>query len=142
MTASKLHTWLNAAGAGLTVGAALAALPGCGQGGPGPGPPADPSRAVPATQSTRSGEEAEIEKARAALSPEDRRLVDAQDFCPVMEHNRLGVMGPPVKVTVKDRPVFLCCKGCRRKALADPDKTLAKVEELKARVKERKTTIP
>jgi hypothetical protein len=36
---------------------------------------------------------------------------------------------------VKDQPVFLCCKGCRRKALADPDKTLAKVAELKAKVK-------
>ncbi|MCL6507397.1 MAG: hypothetical protein K6T59_10240 [Bryobacteraceae bacterium] len=80
-------------------------------------------------------EEAEIKAARAELSPEDQRLVEAQEFCPVMPDNRLGVMGPPLKVMVKDQPVFLCCKGCRRKALADPDRTLAKVEELKAKVK-------
>ena len=44
-------------------------------------------------------------------------------------------MGPPLKVTVKDQPVFLCCKGCQKKALADPDKTLAAVAELKAKAK-------
>ena len=80
-------------------------------------------------------DEADIKEARAGLSPEDRRLVEAQDFCVVMPDKRLGVMGTPIKVMVKDQPVFLCCKGCRRKALADPDKTLAKVEELKAKVK-------
>ena len=80
-------------------------------------------------------EEAEIKAARAELSREDQRLVAAQEFCPVMPDKRLGVMGPPLKVIVKDQPVFLCCKGCRRKALADPDKTLAKVEQLKAKVK-------
>ena len=82
-----------------------------------------------------SEEEADIKAARAELSPEDQRLVKAQDFCPVMPDKRLGVMGTPIKVMVKDQPVFLCCKGCRRKALADPDKTLAKVEDLKAKVK-------
>lgn len=78
-------------------------------------------------------EATEIRAARAELSAEDRQLVDAQDFCPVMPDKRLGVMGAPIKVLVKDQPVFLCCKGCRRKALADPDKTLAKVAEFKAK---------
>ena len=41
-------------------------------------------------------------------------------------------MGTPVKVTVKGQPVFLCCDGCKKKALGDPDKTLAAVEKLKA----------
>jgi hypothetical protein len=44
-------------------------------------------------------------------------------------------MGPPVKLVIKGQPVFLCCGGCEKKALANPDKTLAKVEELKAQVK-------
>jgi hypothetical protein len=39
---------------------------------------------------------------------------------------------------VKDQPVFLCCKGCQKKALADPDKTLAKVKELRDKVKAEK----
>jgi hypothetical protein len=42
-------------------------------------------------------------------------------------------MDVPVKITVKDQPVFLCCDHCKAAALADPDKTLAKVKELKAR---------
>ena len=79
--------------------------------------------------------EKEIKEARAMLSPEDRKLVDAQEWCPVMTDNRLGEMGVPYKLMVKDQPVFLCCKGCQRKALADPDKTLAKVEEFKKKVK-------
>jgi hypothetical protein len=44
-------------------------------------------------------------------------------------------MGVPVKVMVKGQPVFLCCKTCRKQALADPDKTLARVDELKAKAK-------
>ncbi len=82
-------------------------------------------------------EEAEIRAARAKLSPEERRLVEAQEFCPVMKDSRLGSMGVPFKVMVNDQPVYLCCKGCRTRALADPAKTLAKVEELKAKSKER-----
>ncbi|HMP02472.1 MAG TPA: hypothetical protein PKC45_08245 [Gemmatales bacterium] len=78
--------------------------------------------------------EKQIEAALAQLSQEDRTLALAQRYCAVTE-GRLGEMGPPLKLTVKDQPVFLCCKGCKKKAEADPDKTLAKVEELKAKAK-------
>lgn len=77
---------------------------------------------------------AKIQANLAKLSREDRQLVEAQQFCPIMTKNRLGIMGAPVKVMVKDQPVFLCCNGCRAKALANPDKTLASVEALKAKV--------
>lgn len=77
----------------------------------------------------------EVKAARAKLGPEDQRLAEAQDYCPIMEDHRLGSMGKPFKVVIKDQPVFLCCKSCQRKALADPDKTLAKIEELKAKNK-------
>lgn len=77
--------------------------------------------------------DAEIQDNLALLSPEDRKVAEAQRFCAVEEENRLGSMGKPFKVMVKEQPVFLCCKGCQRKALADPEKTLAKVRELKAR---------
>jgi hypothetical protein len=40
-------------------------------------------------------------------------------------------MGKPVKLLVAAQPVFLCCPGCKGKALADPDKTLRVVEQLK-----------
>jgi len=79
--------------------------------------------------------EDDIKAARAKLSKEDFALVEAQDYCPIMVDNRLGEMGVPFKVMIQEQPVFLCCKGCRTKALANPEKTLAKVEELKAKVK-------
>jgi len=82
----------------------------------------------------------DIKAARAQLSKEDFALVEAQDYCPIMADNRLGVMGMPFKVMIKDQPVFLCCKGCRTKALANPEKTLAKVEELKAKNDEHRDT--
>jgi hypothetical protein len=66
----------------------------------------------------------------AKLDPADRKLAEAQKYCAVDNENRLGSMGTPVKVMVKDQPVFLCCKSCQKSALADPEKTLAKVEEL------------
>jgi hypothetical protein len=42
-------------------------------------------------------------------------------------------MGPPVKVSVKGKDVYLCCGGCRAAALKDPDKTLTTVEQNKDR---------
>jgi len=85
--------------------------------------------------SKASAIEHEIREARAMLNPEDRKLVDAQEWCVVMTDNRLGEMGVPFKFMVKDQPVFVCCKGCQRKSLADPDKTLAKLEEFKKKTK-------
>jgi Cu/Ag efflux protein CusF len=86
------------------------------------------------TAAKESKEEAEIKANLAKLAVEDRQVAEAQKLCPITEE-RLGdpSMGTPFKVTVKDRTVFLCCKSCEKKALADPDKTLAKVNELKAK---------
>jgi hypothetical protein len=75
--------------------------------------------------------EAKIRQALDKLSPEDRKLAEAQKYCVVEEENRLGSMKTPVKVMVKDQPVFLCCEGCKKEALKDPDKTLARVKELR-----------
>jgi hypothetical protein len=78
-------------------------------------------------------DEAEIKANLAQLSPEDRKLAEAQKFCAVENENRLGSMGMPFKVLVQDQPVFLCCKGCAKTAQKNPDQTLAKVKELKAK---------
>ena len=78
--------------------------------------------------------QAEIDASLSKLGPEDRKLAEAQGYCPIMTDNRLGVMGPPIKVMIGNQPVFLCCKGCRTRASADPNRTLATVDKLKARV--------
>ncbi len=70
----------------------------------------------------------------AKLGAEDRPLAEAQGYCAVTSEP-LGSMGPPLKLLVNEQPVFVCCKSCEKKARANPDKTLAKVEELKAKVK-------
>ncbi len=72
---------------------------------------------------------------RAKLSPADRALVEAQEWCVISTDGRLGSMGPPIKLDIKGRPVFVCCKGCKKEAEADPDKTLATVAELTAKAK-------
>lgn len=79
--------------------------------------------------------ETRIQAGLARLSKEDHALADAQKFCPIQPDIRLGEMGPPVKITLKGEPVFLCCEEVQAKAEADPDKTLAKVKELKAKNK-------
>ena len=75
---------------------------------------------------------------RARLDPADRALVEAQEWCVVSTDERLGSMGPPIKLDIKGQAVFICCKGCKRKAEADPDQTLAKVAELKGKAKAEK----
>jgi Cu(I)/Ag(I) efflux system membrane fusion protein len=77
--------------------------------------------------------ETRVKASLAQLSAEDRRLAEAQGFCPIQQRVRLGKMGVPVAVTIKGRKVFLCCEGCRDEALENPDQTLAQVEKLKAK---------
>jgi uncharacterized ParB-like nuclease family protein len=81
--------------------------------------------------STPEDPQAKIKASLAKLSEEDRSLVEAQKFCPILTSNQLGSMGPPVKVMVDGQPVFLCCSGCKQKAMDNPKDTLAKVAELK-----------
>jgi hypothetical protein len=69
------------------------------------------------------------------LLPEDRLLAEAQGWCPILEANPLGLIGPPVKITVKGQPVFLCCKDCATDAKKDSNQTLVKVDSLKALLK-------
>ena len=76
------------------------------------------------------GEDAKIKVNLDKLSPEDRALADAQKTCPVTGEP-LGSMGVPIKVMVKDQPVFVGCSSCAKEATKDPDKTLQKVAELK-----------
>jgi Cu(I)/Ag(I) efflux system membrane fusion protein len=87
-----------------------------------PPPPADADAAEAAT----------IENALAQLSPEDRKLAETQRFCAVLDGNRLGAMGPPIKVLIEGQPVLLCCESCRDKALANPQATLERAKHLAA----------
>jgi membrane fusion protein, copper/silver efflux system len=96
------------------------------------GPHAEHRPAATARPSTPKDEGAEGWANLAKLSPEDRRVAEAQRFCAVHNENRLGAMGVPAKLLVKGQPVFLCCEGCEDAARKDAEKTLAKVKQLKA----------
>jgi len=61
-------------------------------------------------------------------------IAEAQGYCVVETEGRLGSMGVPIKLMINDQPVFICCEGCKEGALADPEATLARVAELKAKV--------
>ncbi|MCE9544808.1 MAG: efflux RND transporter periplasmic adaptor subunit [Planctomycetia bacterium] len=80
--------------------------------------------------STPTDADAKVQQALDKLAPEDRALVRAQQTCPVLDGSRLGAMGTPIKVILAGQPVFLCCPGCKDKALADPQKTLAAAKKL------------
>ena len=79
--------------------------------------------------------EADMKAALAKLPDADRKLAEAQKICPVLKDSILGSMGVPIKVTIQDQPVFLCCKGCQKGALANPKKTLDEVAKLNAKNK-------
>ena len=74
-------------------------------------------------------DQTDMEKMRAELAkltPEDAASAEKQHMCPVTG-KMLGTMGPPQKVAVNGRSVWICCSGCRDKLVADPDKYLAKL---------------
>ena len=75
-----------------------------------------------------AGADSEIEKALAALSPEDRAAAKKQKTCPVGGGD-LGSMGTPKIVEVKGQKVFICCDGCRKAVEEDPDKYLALINK-------------
>lgn len=66
-----------------------------------------------------------------SLSPEDRGLAEKRRVCPI-SGNALGSMGEPYKMVVKGETIFLCCPACEKDVLADPEKALKKVAELRA----------
>jgi Cu(I)/Ag(I) efflux system membrane fusion protein len=85
----------------------------------------------PSTPEDESNQDKKVRAALAKLNPADRKLAEAQQFCPVRPKNRLGVMGPPVKVVLDDDTVFLCCDDCLDQAKADPKKTAESVRRLR-----------
>lgn len=93
-------------------------------------PAAAPANQAPAMPVMSSADQAKVKAAMAKLSPEDRRLAEAQVFCAIDQESPLGTMGPILKVMVKGQPVFLCCKGCETEAKAHPDETLAKLQQM------------
>ena len=94
-------------------------------------PPAPSDETAPAAEDSKS-DEAEVATALAKLSKSDQAIAMAQRTCVVLEGNRLGSMGTPIKVMIEGQPVFLCCEGCKKKALANPKATLSKAAKLKS----------
>ena len=100
-------------------------------------PPPGPVAASPNAESSSPDEQGEsdpaaIAEAFAQLSPEDRLLAESQKYCAVAIESPLGSMGTPLKIEVNGEPVFLCCAGCKGKALRNPEETLASVAKLKS----------
>jgi hypothetical protein len=83
--------------------------------------------------STPEDPDAKITASLAQLSAADRREAEAQKICPILPANKLGSMGPPVKLTIEGQSVFLCCEGCKESATENPAATLAKVAASKGK---------
>ena len=81
--------------------------------------------------SAQSGGSSEVDGLTATLaklSDEDRVLAEKQKMCPVSDE-ALGSMGVPLKFTVNDQVVFVCCEGCKKPVEENPEKFLAKIKE-------------
>lgn len=87
-----------------------------------------PAANPPATGGSAAGP-SEMEKMKAELaklSPEDAASAEKQHVCLVTD-KMLGTMGPPLKVDVDGKPIWICCEGCREELLANKDTYLAKL---------------
>jgi uncharacterized protein (TIGR02231 family) len=95
---------------------------------PTPTTPASVMRGMTPAETTK------IKTELAKLTPEDRRVAEAQVFCAIDQDSPLGSTGPILKEMIKGQPVFLCCKGCVAEARSHPDETLAQQQKLMARM--------
>jgi membrane fusion protein, copper/silver efflux system len=89
------------------------------------------SSVTTARPSTPDDAQSKIAAALAKLSPGDRALAEAQQFCPVLEDSPLGGMGVPIKLTIQGEPIFVCCKNCVKQAMADPAATSNRAGQLR-----------
>jgi hypothetical protein len=76
--------------------------------------------------SQTAAEAAQIKANLASLSVADRTLAEQQKICPVSGET-LGAMGPPKKITVAGRAVFICCPSCEEPLNNEPARFLAKI---------------
>ncbi len=74
-----------------------------------------------------------VETNLAKLSPEDRQVARLQKLCVVRGDARLGEHGVPVKVMVMGHRVFVSRPEDVEQALANPDKTWASAQALRAK---------
>jgi hypothetical protein len=65
-------------------------------------------------------------QALLALAPADRELAARQKVCPVTGQ-KLGSMGPPARVVVEGKTVFVCCEGCEDELRRNAKKYLQKI---------------
>ncbi len=108
---------------GLAALLVVATFSGCGE---------QPAAAPQMSAEQDNSLEAEIAEMIGKLDETDQKLALEQKFCAVQSHERLGSMGVPAKLELDGQTIFLCCEGCEKSAKADPEKTLARVAELKA----------
>jgi hypothetical protein len=71
-------------------------------------------------------DEKQIAEIKKLKSEDDQKLALEQKLCPITGA-KLGQMGTPIKVMLKDKPIFLCCSECEEDAKAKPDEALAKL---------------
>jgi hypothetical protein len=107
-------------------------LVSCGETPKPASPGTDASNTAHASVGSERANEAAIRANLAKLSPEDQKLAAEQRYCAIESEHRLGGMGTPYKIMLQDQPVFLCCKGCVKRAETRPEQTLATVKRLRA----------
>jgi len=93
--------------------------------------PAAPQNPLPVIT---AADQVKIRAAMEKLSPEDRRIAEAQVYCAVDHETALGAMGPILKVMAKGQPVFVCCKGCESEVKKNPDDALLQLQKLMGRM--------
>jgi hypothetical protein len=92
--------------------------------------PNPPAVNPPAASGNASGS-SDMEKMKAELaklSPEDAASAEKQHVCLVTD-KMLGTMGPPVKVDVDGKTIWMCCEGCRDELTTNKETYLAKLKK-------------
>jgi Cu(I)/Ag(I) efflux system membrane fusion protein len=89
----------------------------------------NPSLAAAYFGASRKSAELVTEKASSSPDPvSDEEAIALQEKCPVTDEP-LGSMGPPARVNIEGKVVFLCCRGCESTLRKEPAKYLAKLRK-------------
>ena len=81
-------------------------------------------------QGVDTAEQKKIKAAFDQLPADDHLLAEKQRLCP-SSNEPLGLMGVPIKLSIKGQTVFICCKSCKDEVEKNADETLKKVASFK-----------
>ncbi len=94
---------------------------------------ADPQKFLPRGEADAvvRGAENRVNITVSQATQADQGAIQAQGHCVVMTDQQLGGHGAPIKITIGNEALFVCCQGCVGKVQQNPSMYLSRAQQMR-----------